>query len=69
MDKTKEADELAELLIPTISSVSHAVALRLNAAVAEDREARIRALQTSSSPTRKMRNGSSNGASDSLEVT
>lgn len=67
MDKN-EADELAEMLIPVIASVSHPVALRLNAAVAEDREARIKALQTSSSPTRKMRNGSNsehpdNGAS------
>ena len=54
---TKDADELAEMLIPVIASVSHPVALKLNAAVAEDREARIKALQTSSSPTRKMRNG------------
>jgi hypothetical protein len=57
MDKTKEADEFALGLIPIISSMSLPVRLRLNAAVTEDREACIRALQTSSSPTRKMRNG------------
>lgn len=64
---TKDADDIAEMLIPIISTVSHPVALRLNAAVAEDREARIRALQTSSSPTRKMRQ--SNGAAEQPEAS
>jgi dsDNA-binding SOS-regulon protein len=67
MDKKNEADDLAELLIPALASMSHNTRIRLGAAVAEDNERCVRELQLSRSPTRKMRNG--NGAAEQPEAS